>query len=130
MPGRPLPDQGQGIVQGGGQMEPPQLQLEPSGLHLGQVENVVDQGEEMPARGQDVLEVLGLLLVHLPEHPLGQDLREAEDRVQRRPELVGHVGQELGLVAAGRLEQAALVRDLAEEPGVLDGESGLGGEGA
>ena len=83
----------------------------------------------MPARGQDVLEVLGLLLVHLPEHPLGQHLREAEDRVQRRPELVGHVGEELGLVAAGRLELPALVRDLAEEARVLDGQRRLGGEG-
>jgi hypothetical protein len=110
-------------------MEPPELQLQPSGLHLGQVEDVVDQGEEMPARGQDVLEILGLLLVHVPEHPLGQDLREAEDGVQRGPELVRHVGQELRLVAAGRLEQPALVLDLMEEPSILDGESRLGGEG-
>ena len=129
MPGRPLPNQGQGIVEGGGQMEPPELQLQPAGLHLGQVEDVVDQGEEMPARGQDVLQVLGLLLVHLPEHPLGQHLREAEDRVQRRPQLVGHVGEELGLVAARGLELPALVLDLPEEPSVLDGEGRLGGEG-
>jgi hypothetical protein len=52
-------------------MEPPQLQLQPSGFHLGQVEDVVDQGEKMPARGQDVLQVLGLLVVDLAEHPLG-----------------------------------------------------------
>ena len=83
----------------------------------------------MPAGGQDVLQVLGLLVVHLAEHPLGQDLREAEDRVQGGPELVGHVGEELGLVAAGGLELAALVRDLAEEAGVLDGKGRLGGEG-
>ena len=129
VPGCPLPHQGQGIVQGGGQMEPIELQLEPSGLHLGQVEDVVDQGEEMPARGQDVLQVLGLLLVHLPKHPLGQDLREAEDGVQRGPELVGHVGEELGLVAAGGLQQPTLVLDLVKEPGVLDGEGRLRGEG-
>jgi hypothetical protein len=36
-------------------MEPPELQLQPAGLHLGQIENVVDQGEQMPARGEDVL---------------------------------------------------------------------------
>ena len=30
---------------------------------------------------------------------------------------------------AGRLELGALVRDLPEEPGVLDGQGGLGGEG-
>ena len=33
------------------------------------------------------------------------------------------------LVLAGGLELAALVRDLAEEPGVLDRQGRLGGEG-
>jgi hypothetical protein len=32
-------------------------------------------------------------------------------------------------VAAGRFELPALVGDLAEQPGVLDGQGGLGGEG-
>ena len=83
----------------------------------------------MAAGGQDVLQVLGLLLVHLAEHPLGQHLGEAEDRVQRGPELMRHVREELRLVAAGRLELPALVRDLLEEPRVLDGQRRLAGEG-
>ena len=66
------------------------------------------------AGGEDVVEVLRLLLVHLAEHPLAQHLGEAEDRVQRRPQLVRHVGQELGLVPAGRLELAALLVQLGE----------------
>ena len=69
-----------------------------------------------------------LLLVHLPEHPLREDLREAEDRVERGAKFVRHVGEELGLMAAGRLELPALVRDLPEEPRVLDGKSRLGRE--
>ena len=75
------------------------------------------------------LQVLVLLLVQLAEHPLGQHLREADDRVERRAQLVGHVGEELGLVPAGDLQLPALVRDLPEEPGVLDGQGRLGGEG-
>jgi hypothetical protein len=35
---------------------------------------------------------------------------------------VRHVGEELGLVTAGGLKLGALVRDLPEEPGVLNGE--------
>src|SRR5215831_17360216 len=35
---------------------------------------------------------------------------------------MGHVGQELGLVLAGDFELTALLFDLTEEPGVLDGE--------
>ena len=83
----------------------------------------------MRAGGVDVLQVLLLLLVEVTEHALRQHLGEADDRVQRRPQLVGHVGQELRLVLAGDLELPTLVRDLAEEPGVLDGQHRLGGKG-
>ena len=75
-------------------------------------------------------EVFVLLLVQLAEHPLRQHLREADDGVQRRAQLVRHVGEELGLVLAGDLELATLVLDLAEQPRVLDREGRLGGEGS
>ena len=65
--------------------------------------------EQVPARVEDVVQVLGLLVVDLAEHPLGQHLREADDRVERRAQLVRHVGQELALVPARDLELAALV---------------------
>src|SRR5713101_8004089 len=83
----------------------------------------------MCARGMDILQVLGLLVVQLAEHPLVQHLGEADDRVERGAQLVRHIGQELRLVAAGGLELPALVRDLPEEPGVLDRQGRLGGEG-
>ena len=65
-------------------------------------------------RGEDVVEVLLLLLVQLAEEPLAQHLREADDRVQRRPQLVRHVREELGLVPARGLELAALLVELGE----------------
>jgi hypothetical protein len=73
---------------------------------LGQVEHVVDEREQMAARREDVFEVLRLLLVHGAEHLLAEDLREPQDRVQRRAQLVRHVREELRLVPAGRLELA------------------------
>ena len=73
------------------------LELDLTRLDLGEVEHVVDQREQVVARREDVVEVLRLLLVDLAEQPLLQHLREADDRVQRRPELVRHVGQELDL---------------------------------
>ena len=109
-------------------MEAFELQVHPARLDLREVQDVVDEREEVAARGQDVLSVLGLLLVERTEHLLAQDLREADDGVERRAELVGHVGQELGLVAVGFLELAALVLDLAEEPGILDRQRRLAGE--
>jgi hypothetical protein len=78
--------------------------------------------------GINVLQVLVLLIVECAEHPLEQHLGEADDRVERRPQLVGHVGEELGLVAAGGLQLAALVLEFPEQPGILDRQDGLGGE--
>ena len=58
----------------------------------------------MLPRAEDVVDVVDLLLVQLAEHLLPEDLREADDGVQRRPQLVGHARQEFRLVAAGALE--------------------------
>ena len=42
-----------------------------------------------------------------PEHALQQHVREADDRVERRAQLMRHAGQELGLVLGGHLEKLA-----------------------
>ena len=68
----------------------------------------------MIPRCEDVVEVLLLLRVERPEQPLPKHLREADDRVQRRTQLVRHVGQELALVPTRDLELAALLRELCE----------------
>ena len=72
-------------------------------------------------------EVLFLLLVQLAEHPLAQHLREPDDGVQRRPQLVGHVGQELGLVLLATSTELFPTRLNSRD--VLDGDHGLVGEG-
>ena len=64
----------------------------------------------------------------LAEHPLEEHLGEPEHRVERRPELVGHAGEELRLVPAGELQLEALLLELAEELGVLQGQGGLARE--
>ena len=107
--GRALADEDHGAPDGRREIEAGELQLHPPRLDLRQVQDVVDEREEMAARGEDVLDVLGLLVVELSEHALPEHLREADDRVERRAELVRHVGEELGLVAAGGLELPALV---------------------
>ena len=81
------------------------------------------------ARGVDVEQVLELLVVELAEHLLAQHLGEADDRVERRAQLVRHVGEELRLVLVGQLELPALVLDLVEQARVLDRDHRLVGEG-
>ena len=53
----------------------------------------------------------------------------AEDGVERRAQLVAHVGEELRLVLARHRELLALLLDLAEQPRVLDRHHRLVGEG-
>ena len=94
------------LLQNLGNRDRRELQLHPAGLDLGEVEDVVDQREQMLAGFEHVVDVGELALVQLAEHLLVQHLAEADDRVQRRSQLVRHRGEEVGLVAARRLELA------------------------
>ena len=60
--------------------------------------------QQVPAGRMDVLQVVVLLFVELAEDPLEQHFGKADDRVQRRAQLVRHVGEELRLVLVGDLE--------------------------
>ncbi len=81
------------------------LQLQPARLDLAEVEHVVDKAEQMAAAGVDVLQALLLLLgAHLARQVVLEDLAEAEDGVERRTQLVAHVGQELALQPAVLLD--------------------------
>src|SRR5262249_62099581 len=99
-----------------------QFELHPPRLDLRQIEDVVNQGQEMASGLQNVLQVLALFLIDLPEQSLEEHLGKADDRVQRSPEVVGHVGEELALVLAGDFQLAALVLDLQEQARVLNGQ--------
>ncbi len=105
------------------------LQFHLPGLDLGQVEDLVDQCEQVAAGAQDPLQRFDLFALAEVARILQQHLADADDRVQRRAQFVAHVGEELRLVPAGRLELAALVLDLLEQAGVLDREHRLRGEG-
>src|ERR1700730_17860297 len=73
-----------------------QIKLHPPGLELGEVEDVVDQGEEMPCRAEHTIERFKVLLCSfriLPQH-----LADANNGVERCAQLVAHVGEELRFV--------------------------------
>ena len=67
-------------------------------------------------RKASAFSVFGLLLEHLGV---------PDDGVQRCPQLVGHVRQEVGLVPAGLSELCVGFLKLAEQSCVLDGDDGL-----
>ena len=79
-----------------------QIQLALARLDLGDVQNIVDQRQQMVAGEIDLLHVFTIALVaQRPEHFGRHHLREAVDRVQWRPQLVAHVGEECGLCEVG-----------------------------
>src|SRR5436853_278985 len=64
---------------------------EPPGLDARDVEDLVDQLQQVPAALEDLLHALAVgsaVGLHLEELP------EAEDRVERRPQLVAHAREE------------------------------------
>jgi hypothetical protein len=74
-----------------------------AGLDLGEVEDVGDEREQVLAGAVDALEIGDLLLATLGLGVLEQHLAVADDRVERRAQLVAHAGEELGLGEARAL---------------------------
>ena len=60
----------------------------------------LDQGEQMRSAAEDVADEASLLIGHRADQAVPEHLGEADDGVQRGPQLVGHVGEEFGLHAA------------------------------
>ena len=98
--------------------ERPEVELHLAGLDLGQVEDVVDEREQVVAGRVDRLGELDLLGVQVAVAVLGQHPRQDQQRVQRRAQLVAHVGQELGLVLRAQGELGGLL--LEARAGELD----------
>ena len=107
-----------------GQADLADVDVHAPGFHLGEVEDVVHERELMAPGRLDVLDVVGLTLVELAEHALRQDVGEADDRIQRRPQLMRHVREEfaLGTISGsnGRGERDRARTDAAEHDGADD----------
>lgn len=74
------------------------VQNDRAGLDLGKIQNVVNQRQQIIARGMNGLGELGLAAGEIPLGILRQLIGENEQAIERRPQLVGHVCQKLGLV--------------------------------
>src|SRR6516225_12293495 len=83
----------------------------------------------MLAVALDTLQHAAHLLWGLAVDLVENELSIAENGVQRRAQLMTHIGEELGLVLARNFELPALFPNLLEQAGVLDRQHRLGGEG-
>jgi hypothetical protein len=75
---------------------------DPASFDAREIEDLVDQLQEVLAAAQHVIDPLELAVAERLLLVALQELREAEDRVERRAELVTHRGQELALRGARR----------------------------
>ena len=97
------------------QVERDDVDGELSGLDLREVENVVDDGQQRLAGRLDHVQILALLGAEVRAE---RELGHADDAVQRRANLVAHVGQKLALRAVGgfgRVLRAFPLHDLGLE---------------
>ncbi len=92
--------QRQALLDHRGEVDRLQADLQLAGLDAGQVEHLVDQGHQVGAGTQHVPDVAALPLRQRRRVVGGEQLREAEDRVHRRAQLVAHAGEEIRLRAA------------------------------
>ena len=80
------------------------------GLDPRHVEDVVDDAEQVGAALVDVLAVFVVFRrAERAEHARLHDLREADDGVERRAQLVADIGEELGLGPVGVLGAVLLL---------------------
>src|SRR6516164_8632834 len=101
------------------------FEFELTGLDLRKIKHVVDESEQVFAVGLKSFEyskhLLGRLTVSAVRHQFGV----AEDGVERRAQLMAHIGKELRFVLACICKLPTLVLDFMEEARVLDGERRL-----
>ena len=89
---------------------------------FGHVEDVVDETkQEFAARADVAAVIVYLSQPSAPKMPLSMTSAEAEDGVERRAQLVAHLGEELGFGAVGALGLRLLVEVALGEVGELLG---------
>ena len=98
-----------GVVEEAAEPDLLEVEADAAGLDLRHVEDVVDDVEQVLAALVDVLAVVAVLVAaDRAEHLRLHDLGEADDGVERRAQLVAHIGEEarlrlVGLFGAGLL---------------------------
>ena len=91
------------VAQHRGEVKALQVQLHLARFDLREVEHAVDEAEQVVAGLLDLLEIGHERLVAGIARVLGKHLAVADDRVERRTQLVAHVGEERALGAVGAL---------------------------
>src|SRR5215471_3212049 len=99
------------------------------GFDLRQIEHVIDESKQVLAVGLEPLEYAEHLLGGLTISAVRHQFRITQDGIERRAQLMTHIGEELRFMLARLFKLPALVLDLVEETYILNGNHRLVGEG-
>ena len=91
-----------------------EIDVDPAGLDLGDVQQVADEAELLLGHPADEAD-LGLLLAGERRLAVEEQFGQGDDRVQRRAQLVAHVGQEARLALVGVAQAIGAVVELGVE---------------
>src|SRR5262249_8411296 len=105
------------------------IEFELAGLDLREVEYLVDEAQEVGPGGIHSAQRLQRLFRAEARGVGDHHLRQADDGIERRAQLVAHAGDELRLVLARQLQLAVLVLNFIEQAHILDGNHRLVGKG-
>src|SRR6516164_3836191 len=100
-----------------------------AGLDLGQIKHVIDQAKQVLAVRLKPFEYAKHLLRRLAISAVRHQFGIAKDGVERRAQLVAHIGEELRFVLARLFKLPALVLDFIEETYILNRDCSLVGKG-
>ena len=114
-PGGQRPQGAAQLAEDGPQVDVGEVRLDPAGLRLGQVEQVVDQRQQVGRGAADQLDLAALVVGELVRGLIGEQPPEADDRGDRRAQLMADVGQEPALRLAGRPQLHRLLVQLGVE---------------
>ena len=99
-----------------------QVEPDAAGLDLRHVEDVVDHVEQVLPALVDVAAILAVFLcAERAEHARLHDLGESDDGIERRAQLMAHIGEELRLGLVGLLGPGLLLGIFVGEVGELVG---------
>jgi hypothetical protein len=99
-----------------------------AGLDLGEIQHVIDQPEQVLAVALKPFEYAKHLFRRLTVSAIRHQFRIAQDGIERRAQLMAHVGKELRFVLARLLKLPALVLDFVKQSNILDRYHRLVGE--
>ncbi|EKD39550.1 MAG: hypothetical protein ACD_75C00373G0005 [uncultured bacterium] len=82
--------------EGLGERKGAELQLHFPRFHLGEIEDVVDQSEQIFTAAPNIFQIFLLLVIDRAKQPVEQHLGKTDHRIERGAQFMAHIGEKVG----------------------------------